>query len=153
MPQIPNDPNLECVTGFIYDGQTIESNTSGGLSYFDEVTMAHLLAGTVWRFQMASIFRPSGSLCSFTLVRISTARCRLKHLVRIWISLLFVMMFIPLVVQPLRHLGSGVVSVTNGPARDESIDYLYENNEQWYMIVVDAKNPQEDWFRLSVSCE
>ena len=44
-------------------------------------------------------------------------------------------------------------SVTNGPARDESIDYLYENNEQWYMIVVDAKNPQEDWFRLSVSCE
>ena len=62
------------------------------------------------------------------------------------------MMFIPLVVQPLRHLGSGV-GLHNGPARDESIDYLYENNEQWYMIVVDAKNPQEDWFRLSVSCE
>jgi len=45
------------------------------------------------------------------------------------------------------------VSTNAGPGFDEEIDYLYENNQTMYMIIVDAPAQTDAWFRLTATCE
>lgn len=44
------------------------------------------------------------------------------------------------------------VSTHAGPGFDEEIRNLYENNQNMYLVIVDAPSPTNAWFRLTATC-
>lgn len=150
----PNMTDMECGTGFLQQNVPILSSTKYGTDYFSNYedtswTCVAIPRGDYSSSERVYMFTHPGGDRNCT-VYLESPCADLD---------LFALRYNPYSSTPPEcpyadHLNIQCeVSTNAGPGFDEEIDYLYENNQTMYMIIVDAPAPTEAWFRLTATCE
>ena len=152
-------PQIECASGRLWDGDELDETTVGGFNYF---TKEHY-ASREWYCDTSFNGDYEGPERSYVFLHPGTGDCIIDLETR---CADFDLIAIRVDVEangcpaPEAYIGGAnpcEMEATAGLGRDESLT-LYENTTTTgavvpYIIIVEAPNPTEEWFRLTVECD
>ena len=149
-------PELPCVGGYIWEGETVDGSTTGETNYF---TKAHY-SSREWYCEVDFDGNYDSVERSFIFLHPGTGFCYAELETRCGDFDLIGLRYdveqngCPIPDQTMPGANPCEMSATRGLGRTEDLT-MYENiNAQVpYLIIVDAPNPTDEWFRLSVTCD
>ena len=152
-------PQLECASGRLWDGDQLDDTTAGGFNFF---TKAHY-ESREWYCETNFNGEYEGPERSYVFLHPGAGNCVIDLETRCAdFDLIAIRMDVendgcP---EPNAYIGGAdpcKMEATRGLGRDESL-LLYENTASTgavvpYIIIVEAPEPTEEWFRLTVECD
>ena len=156
-PVYTNDlPEFQCASARLFDGDVFDATTSGATNYF---TKDHYNSRE-WGCDASFDGNYDSPEHSFIFVHPAQGFCNIEVETRCGDFDLLAFPYnveadgCPIAGNPLPQEYSCEMSSKRGTGRTESLT-LYENSteEKLYLVIVDAPEPTEEWFRISVDCD